>query len=452
MPEIALDSKAAAQRLGAALAFPTVTSVDRGRMDDTAFRGFCRHLENSFPLAHGTLLRQTIGAHYALLYTWRGGDVQAEPWLLSSHQDVAPIEQGTEADWTYPPFSGAVAEGHIWGRGAIDLKLTITAALEAAEYLLARSFQPRRTIYFAFGADEEVGGQFGAAKIAERLRKRGVRLAFTLDEGGMILSDAVPGIDKPVALIGTAEKGYLTLRLTGYGPGGHSSMPPQTTAVGRIARAITAIERHRMPSALDEPMREMFALLAPEAVFPYGMIYANVPLTSPLLLRMLEKDPITGALVRTTSAATLVEGGVADNVVPQKAAAIVNFRLKPGDRLERVLRRVRRFVADSGVQVEVLEWRETSRNSSTQSPGFKALATAVQQVVPEAVVAPCLTVNSTDSRYYESIVRNQYRFVPVRSSLEDLKRIHGTDERISVKNYEEIVQFFIRFIHSADCV
>ena len=131
------------------------------------------------------------------------------------------------------------------GRGAIDLKLTITAVLEAAEYLLARSFQPRRTIYFAFGADEEVGGQFGAAKIAEHLRERGVQLAFTLDEGGIILSDAVRGIDKPVALIGTAEKGYLTLRLTAHGPGGHSSMPLHTTAIGGIARAIAATARNR---------------------------------------------------------------------------------------------------------------------------------------------------------------------------------------------------------------
>ena len=450
-PETAArDPEAMARRLGRALAIPTITTADRDRMDTAAFTAFRDFLQAAFPRVHAKLRREGIGDHHALLYTWSGSDPGAEPWLLVSHQDVVGVERGTEADWTHPPFSGAVADGFIWGRGAIDLKVTILAAMEAVEDLLAQGLSPRRSVYLAFGADEEVGGEAGAALIARVLEERGVSLAFTLDEGGLILSGVLPGIAPPVALIGTAEKGELTLRLRARDTGGHSSMPPRRTAIGRLAAALADIDAHPMPAALISPTRDMFAALARHADQPFRAVYGNLWLTAPLLARLLERQPAGNAALRTTAAATMVHGGTAETVMPQAAQATVNFRLRPGDQARDVAERVRRRVGRFGVDVEVASAHEASRVSRCDTSGFKALVDTIATVFPDVVAAPCLTVNSTDSRYYASIARDQYRFVPVRAAPEDLARIHGTDERIAITDYADAVRFFAEFIRAAD--
>ena len=446
----ARDPEAMARRLGRALAIPTITAADRDRMDTAAFTALGEYLQAAFPSVHAKLRRDGIGDHHALLYTWRGSDAAAEPWLLVSHQDVVGVERGTEADWTHPPFSGAVAGGFVWGRGAIDLKVTIFAAMEAVEGLLAQGFSPRRSVYLAFGADEEVGGEAGAALIARVLEERGVSLAFTLDEGGLILSGALPGIASPVALIGTAEKGELTLRLRVRDTGGHSSMPPRRTAIGRLAAALAEIDSHPMPAAVVSPTRDMFAGLARHAGQPFRTVYGNLWLTAPLLARLLERQPAGNAALRTTAAATMVRGGTAETVMPQAAEAAVNFRLRPGDRARDVADRVRRRVGRLGVDVEVASAHEASHVSRCDSLAFKALVDTIAAVFPDVVTAPCLTLNSTDSRHYARIARDQYRFVPIRATPEDLARIHGTDERIAIADYADAVRFFAEFIRAAD--
>ncbi len=439
-----------AHRLATALAMPTVSRAVRMREDHEAFRRLQKHLKRHFPLAHGVLTRERIVAENALLYTWNGSDEALEPWLLSSHQDVVPVEEGTEAEWTYPPFGGCVAEGYIWGRGALDLKVSLVGAIEAVEQLLSQGFRPRRTIYFSFGADEEVGGTRGAKQIAARLEARGVRLAFTLDEGGMVLSGAVPGVERPVAFVGVAEKGELLLRLRSDDAGGHSSMPSRTSSIGRLAHAMSAVEDHPLPAGLDPPMPDTFAYVAPHARQPYRTIYHKAQIFAPLLLRLLRDDPLVNAVTRTTTVATMVEAGVADNVVPGTATAVINARVKPGDSVADVESHLQDLVKPYGITIEILEAREASHVSSIDSGAFRTLCKTISQVMPDTVAVPFLSLNATDSRYYEPLARNQYRFVPVRVSPKDLRRIHGIDERISVENYGEVIRFLIEFIRNAD--
>jgi len=449
---VRLDAAAMAARLGGALTFRTVSnSVENDRQDDQ-FNAFRAYMEQSYPRVHRTLRREIIGDHHAALYTWEGSEPSMEPWMFVSHQDVVPVEPETKADWTHPPFSGAVSDGHVWGRGALDLKVTVCAALEAVRYLLDMGFGPRRTIFFAFGADEEVGGETGAKLIAAVLKERGVRLAFTLDEGGIVLSDAMPGVKRPVALIGLAEKGELTLRLTARDAGGHSAMPSLPTTIGRLGQAVARIEQTPMPVVIDRPISDFFDFVGPEAAPPFNVLYTNLWLTAPLLKQVLQGQPATDALIRTTAAATLVSGGVADNVLPQLASATINFRLRPGDRIDDVIAHVNHVMGDLDIDVETVGGLEASSVSSTDNAAFRMLALSLVQVLPDVIVAPYLSPNQTDSRYYASIARDQYRVVPMRMNSGDLDRIHGTDERISVVNYAEIVRFLIQFIVNVDAI
>lgn len=441
---------ALAARLGGALAIRTVSRPDPRDMDHAAFAAFRRYLEDQFPRVHDRLEREAIGDHHALLFRWPGSDAAQEPWLFVSHQDVVPAEDGGNAGWTHPPFSGAVADGFVWGRGAIDLKLSLMAMLEACEALLAEGFRPRRTVYLAFGADEEVGGGRGAALIADALAASGVRLAFTLDEGGVVMSDTIPGVRRPVAFIGTAEKGDLSVRLTARAEGGHSSLPPRHTAPGRLARLLAKIDRQPFPARLDSPTWEMFERAAPHAAWPYRPLYSHLRLTAPLLLRLFVRQPAGNAAARTTATVTELVAGGAGNVIPAEASARVNLRLKPGDRAEAAIARLRRLADREGVALEVIDLHEASSVSSPDGPAFRALAGSIAAVLPDTVTVPCQVPNASDCRHYARLARNQYRFVPVRLQPGDLARIHGVDERIAIDNYAETVRFFADFVRRAD--
>ncbi len=439
-----------AERLAGALAIPTVRPEPPAPADAAPFLAFQRYLEQCFPRCHDRMTVEAVGHDHARLYTWHGSAPEREPWMLISHQDVVPVEPGSEPGWTHPPFGGTVASGYIWGRGALDLKVTLIGALEACEALLTAGFRPRRTVYLAFGADEEHGGRRGAAAIARTLRERGVRLAFTLDEGGTVLSGALPGVRKPVAFIGTAEKGHARLHLTAEAAGGHSSLPPAGTAADRLIRALARLERHPMPARLDHPTRDMLGFVAEAAAEPHRRIYRHLWLTAPLVRRFLLRQPAGNAVLRTTAAVTRLQAGLADNAIPAAATAWLSLRLKPGDRVDAVVGRLRRLLARDGVGIEVGESTEASGVSSLDSAGFRALTAAIRSVLPDVVPAPCLVPSASDSRHYLGLARDQYRFVPVRLTPGDLKHIHGTDERIAVENYAEVVRFLEAFVRRAD--
>lgn len=447
---VAVDGQEVAEHLAAALQFQTISSEDSTDVRAEELIGLHEYLQQTYPLVHSTLTKELVG-DYSLLYTWEGQEGGLNPILLMAHMDVVPVDPRTEDDWAYPPFEGRIAEGYIWGRGAMDDKAALTGILEAVEMLLGEGFQPRRTIQLAFGHDEEVGGQKGAALIADLLQSRGVELEYVLDEGALIADGIVPNISQPVAIVGLAEKGYVSIELTVEGTGGHSSMPPPETAVGVLSTAIHRLEQNQFPVRLEGPSRQGIDFLAPEMPFAMKMVLSNLWLFGGVVESQLAASPATNATVRTTTAATMFEGSIKENVLPTHARAVVNFRILPGDSIAGVIEHVRRTIADPRVQLRTMGRiiSEPSPISDTNTPSFEVLQRTIRQLFPEVLVAPGQVVAATDSRHYAELSRNIYRFYPLWANSEDLERIHGTNERVSIENYERIVQFYVQLIHNS---
>ena len=445
--DLTVDARGAAERLAGALRFPTVSHEAGANVEAAAFLALHEYLERSFPKVHAALTREPV-AGYSLLYTWKGRNPGLPPLLLMSHLDVVPVEPGTETDWTHPAFSGFVDGRFVWGRGALDDKMGVLGLLEAAETLLARGFQPERTVYFAFGHDEEVGGRNGAAAIAALLAQRGVRPQLILDEGGAILEGMIQGIERPVAMVGTAEKGSVSVELIAESAGGHSSMPPPHSAIGRLAAAIEQLEDHPMPARIGGATKRSFEYLAPEMPFGPRLFLANLWLFGPLAERQFAADPAGNARIRTTTAATIFQGGVKENVLPHRARAVVNFRILPGDSIAGVLQHVRETV---GTDVKVGRSSfaaEPSPESDDEAPAFGLIQKTLVQVVPGVVVSPNLLAGGTDTKHYQRLTRNVYRFAPVRMKAEDLGRLHGTNERVGIESYAEAVRFYEQLLRN----
>jgi carboxypeptidase PM20D1 len=438
-----LDS--ALDRLSRAIQFRTVSSRDPAQVPSEEFQRFHEFLNEVFPQIGKQLQREIVGKH-SLLYTWKGQDSAAKPILLMAHLDVVPAaEQG----WRHAPFSGALADRYVWGRGAMDDKAGVMSILEAVEHLLTEGFSPRRTVYLAFGHDEEVGGHGGAAKIAELLRLRGVELEFVLDEGMNILNEIVPGISSPVALIGIAEKGYLNLRLTVQTPGGHSSIPPPNTAIAVISRALQRLEEEPFPSRLSGPTRRMFEYLGPEMSWMNKLALANLWLFDPVVRKQLARSALTNAAIRTTIAPTIFQAGIAENVLPLNATAVVNLRLLPGDTIAGAIEHVRRVTNEPNLNITPLPVQmEPSPVADIHSPSFNLIQRTIRETVPSALVAPALLVAATDSRHYTGLTKSIFRFLPITLGPDDTKRYHGIDERISVDDYERCVRFYAQLIRN----
>lgn len=444
---VSVDEERVAQHLAQALRFQTVSYQDASQTKSEEFLALHKHLEQTFPKVHTTLTRESVENH-SLLYTWKGSDEKLKPILLMGHQDVVPVEQETLAKWEQPPFAGRISGGYIWGRGAMDDKFTVLGVMEAAEMQLAQGFQPHRTIYLAFGDDEEVGGTAGAAKIADLLRARNVELEYVLDEGLVISEGMMPDISKPVAMIGIAEKGFVSLELTVEVEGGHSSMPPPQTAIGVLSAAIERLENHSMPASISGASRQMLESVGPEMPFFKKLVMANLWLFEPLVKRKLSDTPVTNAHIRTTTAATIIEGGFKENVLPSRARAVVNFRILPSDSIERVVSHTNEVVADPRVKISRfgVTASEPSPVSDTNSASFQTIQRTVRQVYPDVLVAPALVLGGTDSKHFEKLTQNIYRFSPLRIGPEDLKRLHGNNERTSTKDYAEAVRFYFHLI------
>jgi len=441
------------ERLSRSLRFRTVAPGADGAGNSAAFQEFHEFLRMSFPRVYAHLDCEVHGGH-SLLYRWKGSDPSRGPILLMSHIDVVPVESGTEVNWTHPPFSGDLADGFIWGRGALDVKCGALGLLEATERLLEKDFRPTGDVYFGFGHDEEIGGREGNRRIAEILRSRGVRFRFVLDEGGGLTEGIIDGINGPVAFVGIAEKGYATIRLTAQTAGGHSSMPPPHTAVGMVAKVVARLESNPFPARIDGATAAMLDYLGPEMPWPRRVALANRWLTGGLIARQFAAKPSLNALIRTTMAATVARGGETENVLPKQAEAVVNVRLLPGDTSLSALRRMQNEVKRLGFDEKLLTCSmeeapsEPSGVSSTDSDGFRTLQQTIAEVYRGTVLAPGLSMVATDSRHYAPIASDIYRFLPLRVTADDLKRIHGVDERIGIKTYADLIGFLARLIEN----
>jgi carboxypeptidase PM20D1 len=449
VPPLKLDENAAAQRLAAAVRLRTI-SLDGGSAASAAeFRKLHALLKKSFPRAHAVLKRETVN-ELSLLYAWPGSDPAAKPIMLMAHQDVVPIAHGTERDWLADPFGGVIRDGFVWGRGAWDDKANLFAIFEAVETLAAAGFKPRQTVYIASGHDEEIGGEQGAKAIAALLQSRGVRLDFVIDEGLLITEGVLKGLDKPVALVGTAEKGYLTLALAAKSRPGHSSMPPPETAIGMLSAALVRLEDRQMPAAIRGVAAEMFDTIAPEMNGVNRVLLSNLWLFGPVVKGQLEKAASTNAMLRTTTALTVVQAGNKENVLPGLAEAKVNFRILPGDSIDGVTAHVKAAVANEAVAVARSgHGNEPTAISPSAAPGYRLINRSIRELFPGTVVAPGLMIAATDSRHMAPIADAIYRFSPVRAKSEDLPRFHGTNERISVANHAELIRFYHRLLLNA---
>jgi carboxypeptidase PM20D1 len=445
---IALDEKAAGESLATAIRTKTVSSRDDAALNADQFQALHAHLQERYPKLHAALKREVV-ADLSLLYTWPGSDPSAKPILLMAHQDVVPIAPGTEKDWLAEPLGGTIKDGFIWGRGSWDDKANLIAQMEAVELLVTSGFKPKRTIYLAFGADEEAGGLRGARATAALLAERKVKLDFVIDEGLLITDGVLPGLNAPVALVGIAEKGFMSVLLQVPATPGHSSMPPPqgTSAIAMMSAALKQLDDRQLPASITGVAREMFASVAPE-MNGFGRIaLSNLWLFGPLVRKQLEAGASTNAMLRTTTALTIVNAGNKENVLPGRAEATVNYRLLPGDSKASVLEHVKETVANERFKLTVLPGAtEPSKVAPTDSASYKLIERTVREMFPGTIVAPGLMIGGTDSQHFEIVSDHIYKFSPVRAKAEDLPRFHGTNERISTANLAELIRFYHRLL------
>lgn len=436
---VAVDEQAAAEHLQAMIRLKTVSHLDESRVDEKEFIAFQELLVTLYPAVHAECTRKKIGAH-GLLYTWKGKSADA-PSVLMAHYDVVPVN---EEEWQEPPFSGAIKEGELWGRGTLDTKGTLHGILEAAEGLIKEGFVPENDLYFAFGGDEEVMGG-DAPAIVDELEKHGVKPAFVLDEGGAIVEGVFPGVKRSAAVVGIAEKGTVFMDITATGKGGHASAPPVQQSLTTLVRALNRLAKKPMPFVLTKPAKEMFNVMGRHSTFALKLVFANLWCFAPLLSLICKASGgELNALVRTTCAFTRAKAAEAYNVLPTVATAGVNLRLICGDTVEKALSRMKRTIADDSVSLSVLQGVEPSTISETYDAAWNRLDSAIRQTYPEALVAPYLMLAASDSRHYGRLSDHVYRFSGMPLSKQQRGLIHNANERIPLAQIKQTVAFFAR--------
>lgn len=441
---------AAPQRLADALQYQTITKRDPAALDSAAYQDLYRYLESTFPAVHRTLDTTHVN-DLSRLYTWTGQDSTKAPIVLMAHVDVVPIEPGTRTEWTHPPFSGAIADGHVWGRGALDDKTSVLAILEALSSMIEAGRQPSRTVHVAFGHDEEVGGKNGAQALAARITNDGTQPALVVDEGGAITKGALPGLERPLAVVGIAEKGYLSVELEATAPGGHSSAPPDSTSIEILNEALARLLQNPLAARLDGVMGRTLSYVAPEMGISMRSALANQWLTAPAIKWALSRQPATEAAIRTVQVPTRLDAGVKDNVVPSSARATVNYRILPSHSVDHVLEHIRSTTEGLPISIKTGQTSEPTPVSSVDDVPFRVVQRTIREVTSDSVVvAPYLVPGATDSRYYADATDHVYRFLPYTLTPDDRGLIHGTNERISIEDYRTVIRFYLQLLQNAD--
>lgn len=447
-----VDAKRCQEHLSKAISIPTISYPDKSKIDFTQFDKFHAFLEEAFPLIHKNLKKEVV-QEASLIYHWKGTRDDLEPIALLAHQDVVPISEGTEQDWTYEPFSGHNDGEFIWGRGALDMKNHLIGVMDAVETLLEEGFQPERDVYLLFGQDEEVvaSEDGGAKNIMRTLKERGIHLDSVLDEGGAIIPVNVKGIlnNKELVGVGVAEKGYTDFEITVNAKGGHSSQPPVHSGLGELANVIKDLENNQFKAELLPFVKELFSDIGRNCTYPARLLMCNLNLLYPVLKFGMTKIPFTACLVRTTTAVTMAQGSPAANVLPQKSSITVNFRQMPGVTVQDVEKHIRKVCKNKDIEVKVLKAKEASKFSPTDSRAFKIIEEICMQENKNSIVAPYLVMGGTDACYYEPICENIYRYAPYKVSIALLRCTHGTNERIPVEAVAPGVAFFKKYIRRA---
>ena len=447
-----LDSAGAAERLSRAIQCRTINHADHSLTDFGEFDKLHALIRDSYPhvMAAGTF--EVIG-HHSLLITLPGSDPALRPCLFMSHQDVVPVVEGTEDDWTHPAFSGAIADGYIWGRGALDIKNQVFGCLEAAEYLLSHGKTFARTVYLSFGDDEETLN-LGARALAETLQGRGVTLEFVLDEGGGKIENGAPygAPDTYLSPVDLMEKGYADLELSVKSRGGHSSRPFGGTSLGHLSQAIARIVENPFPVKLTPVMMGAFKALAPYITEePLKSLVQDVEGNAGAIAQVCAQRRELFPFVTTTIAPTVIRGSsAACNVMPQDMSAVVNFRIAEGETVEELLAHVRAAIGDETVSLRFLQANDPSATARTDGYGYAKLTEAMGRYFRDVVFVPSLTAGATDAHHYEIICDTCLRCSPFMAPPEDVARgVHGTDERISLRSYAQGIRVLIHLMDIA---
>ncbi|MFC6508476.1 M20/M25/M40 family metallo-hydrolase [Promicromonospora citrea] len=436
----------AAAHLSSLVQIPTVSAWDPDDLDHESFARHRAALAAFYPRVHA-LQSEPVGEH-GLLFRWpgRGREDVLHPFpvVLVAHQDVAPV---LETDWAGDPFSGEIRDGVVHGRGAVDGKGVLVAVLDAVETLLGDGFVPERDVWLFFGADQETTGQ-SAERAVRRLYELGVRPWLVLDQGAGVVTDAVPGVEKQVALVGVAEKGRIGVDLYTTDAGGHAATPGRRTATGRLGRAVARVSGHAFPARVSPPTAALLERVAPGASGARGALLrlatrlSSGPLRGVAAWLVGRGGPEAWASVRTTAAVTELEGSVGATVAASSARAHVDVRVALGDTVERTVARLRRVIGDKGVELEVLGSGEPSEVSPYDGQQFTLLGEAVGSVYPDAVVAPHVQLAASDARAFTPISDHVYRLSPFVLTAEQRRAVHGAGERLSVESLARGVHFY----------
>jgi carboxypeptidase PM20D1 len=442
------EDSAAVRHLSEAIKIKTISYDNESLTDYTAFDSLNSFLKKTYPAVFERLELRIVNNH-SLLLKWKSVVTSEKPVIFYAHMDVVPAGDSISTGWKFAPFNGDTDDKFIYGRGAIDDKGSVIALMESVNKLVAENFSPTRDLYFAFGHDEEAGGEKGAKEIAALMEREGVKAEFLLDEGGLVAIDMVPFVKSPVALIFSSEKGYMTLQLTVRSNGGHSGFPPANPPIEILSDAILKIHNNPFDKKITGSVADFMDYTGPEMSFPFKALFANQWLFSSLILSEYEKIPSANAMIRTTSVATVISGGEKENAVPADVHAKINFRLLPGDQSADVVERIIQIVNDKRVEISIVDKpEEASEISGIETEGFNLLMKTVNSVFPDAIVAPSLLIAQTDSRHFTKVTENIYRFQPVRMNDEVLSTMHGRNEKIGIDEFMESIEFYRRLISS----
>ncbi|EMB7844968.1 M20 family peptidase [Vibrio vulnificus] len=459
--EVKVDLEGAAQRLSQAVQFPTISNQDCSDFDEDAFNRYHKFIEQSYPLVHKTLKRELVGEPrpFSLIYTWEGKDPSLPPAIFMAHQDVVPIAQESRDQWEVEPFSGLIKDGYIWGRGSLDDKNQIHAILEAAEMKIKEGFQPERTILFVFGHDEEVGGPEGAKHAADIIEQRYEKIAFVLDESAPLIPGVFPGIRENTALIGIAQKGFVSLEIAINGVGGHSSQPGSESNIVALAKAVTKVEAAQFPYKIHDAVRYQYRFMGPELPKEQqpmykAVAYGNNDSVSDLekkFLDVMSQNQVTRAMLHTTTAVTMFNAGIKDNVLPPAATAVVNFRPMPGDTPEVIIEHVKKAINDDRITVRDISASTPATNvADPNGEGYKMLEKTIRQTWGnDLIVSPFFVIGGSDSKHFQAraFAPDVYTMTALQlESVKEFEGFHGVNERILVEEYGRSIGFFYQLM------
>lgn len=434
----------AAEKLGAMVRVPCVSKHEHE--DLTEFYNYHKVLEEHFPLIHKHLEKTDLNG--TLLYLWKGKDSSRRPILFMGHQDVVPA---SDEGWRVPAYSGAVVDGNLYGRGSLDCKSTMYVEMQAIEELLEEGFVPPCDVWLEYSINEETGGK-GAANAAKWLKDKGIDLALVIDEGGAVIDEAVPGMDRPYAVIGITEKGYMDLKITARGKGGHSSTPPRNTPAARLFAFANEIEKKRpFKKVLIPEVVEMFASMAPSFPFALRMVLGNIWLFKPLLMAVMPMiSPFGEAVMATTCCFTMMQGSSAANVIPKEPYLVANLRTSVHQGVDASLAVMKKYAEKYDLEIEVMQSRDASPVSNIHSKEFAFVTESIKKHFPDIGVAPYVIMGGTDCRHFHALTENALRFAPVRMNNQQNASCHAVDENVTLTALAEGVDFFKTFLKTYD--